>query len=180
MVNKITKSMAAALAKFHEQELSLELNGEVSFGKTNFKYATLGELYQKTKAPLKESGLTFTHFTDHERGCVVTVLVCLEDESSLISSVPIDFTKQPKEFGALITYGKRYTFAAVLGLSAEDDKDAVEIEHKPAPTKSQWEQTIDKVMSGEKGILEAAMSAFTLNGDQIRRIVNAENIAEEK
>ena len=53
----ITIEMAKALSKFQSICPEINLDGKVSFGKTDFRYATLPNIITKTRKPLEEAGL---------------------------------------------------------------------------------------------------------------------------
>jgi hypothetical protein len=131
----IFERLAAAKAKF----------GKVVFDSSNphFKsrYASLASINNAVDDALVGEGFlpTWTLGSSPE-GNVVTVefVLTLLTDSSQIKSGPVGFAfADPQKAGSAITYGRRYTKAALLGLLAEDDDDAnaasTPAKPKPAP-----------------------------------------------
>lgn len=98
-------------------------------GSYTFRYADLEEINSKTRKPLSENGLgtmqmigrsttttgtsIFTRLT-HSGGA------CIEDEIPLPSQEKRDI----KDYGATVSYLRRYAKTALLDIAADDDLDA--------------------------------------------------------
>jgi hypothetical protein len=111
-----------------------------------FKYATLSAIIDAIKKPLSENGLAYTQVLSHDAdGGYYVLTTTLHHGNQFISSkVPLiaeGGTNQ--QFGSALTYMKRYTLAALLGIAADEDDDgnaadgneikAVSDKAKPAP-----------------------------------------------
>ncbi len=98
-------------------------------GSYKFRYADLEEINSKTRKPLSENGLgtmqsigrsttttgtsIFTRLT-HAGGA------CIEDEIPL----PAQEKRDIKDYGAIVSYLRRYAKTALLDIAADDDLDA--------------------------------------------------------
>lgn len=165
--------MATALANFQEACPKIDLDGKVEFNKTQYKYATLGNIIDKIKPAMKAGGLSFSQTINSEG--IRTLLICKEDGSTLESLMAIPGSQDPKQIGSQITYFRRYMLVSILGIVGDDDKDAPEPkpDAKPRCTEQHMAALLKKVTGGED-VLEKAMNAFALTAEQIRTLVNAE------
>jgi hypothetical protein len=127
------KELAGALAKAQGAMGAAKMDSINPFLKN--KYADLGSVIQAAKKPLSDNGLSYTQHpavTD-SHVTVTTILMHLSGEwiESEIS-LPLDGGKGlslAQSMGAIITYLRRYTLSAILGIYADEDMDG----NKPAP-----------------------------------------------
>lgn len=119
--------ISKALLKFQSIVHPIPLNSSVSVitkkgGKYNFKYATLRHIIDTIKPSLNECGLSFSHLIETD-GTVVTFL--FHNSGEYLSSSLLINTEETtaQAIGSCITYAKRYTLTAILGIIAEDDDD---------------------------------------------------------
>lgn len=90
------------------------------------KYATLGAIMDACKEPLSKYGLAIVQGTMTTEGRVVveTMLVHASGEW-LKSSLSMRAEKDTAQgYGSVITYGRRYSLAAMVGIVADEDTDA--------------------------------------------------------
>jgi hypothetical protein len=176
-----TPAMAKALATFQGKEIEIDLDADVKIklktgGEVKFKYATLGNIVKKIRPVLKEAGLSFSQLIDAEHGRLLTRIICVEDGSYFESAMPMTLTGDPKNVGGNITYFKRYSLCAALGIVAEDDKDheGTESTTKPVCTQKFLDDILTRTRNGEEGLLEKYIATFVVDVHQIREIHNAE------
>lgn len=114
------KEIAGALIRFHEKVESVKKKGSNPFFKS--KYATLEDILDTIKQPMKDAGLAFTQFPSGENE-LVTVLMHTSGEfiQAGVKMTPKDSTPQGQ--GSAITYMRRYGLSAVLGIATEEDDD---------------------------------------------------------
>jgi hypothetical protein len=96
------------------------------------KYATLDSIIDLTRPVLKKHGLAISQCPVFENGCagVITRIVHKNGwstESRLI--LPLK-DQSPQAVGGAITYARRYSLAAVVGIAAEEDQDGNDAEGK--------------------------------------------------
>lgn len=117
-------------------------------GSYTFRYADLEEINSKTRKPLSENGLgtmqsigrsttttgtsIFTRLT-HAGGA------CIEDEIPL----PAQEKRDIKDYGATVSYLRRYAKTALLDIAADDDLDANGDRDDDSPTGDQPEREPD-------------------------------------
>lgn len=96
-----------------------------------YKYATLGNIINKTREPLKKNGLAVTQFpiAGHNALGAITLLVHESGQyvrARFLMPVPeLTATNVTQNAGAAITYARRYALGAVLGIATDEDTDAV-------------------------------------------------------
>ena len=117
------KNLFEALAAF-QQEVPIIHEGSKGYGYT---YSKLSEILEIINPLLKKHGLGFTQLLDDE--FLVTIIFHYVSGESIKSSVHIPQgvnLKGMNDFqvmGAAITYYRRYSLAAALGLVTEEDVD---------------------------------------------------------
>jgi hypothetical protein len=121
--------LVKALIKFKLECPELGLNSEVevitkSGGKYKFKYADLSYLKKVCDPILAKNGLVVSQLLI-EGGKLLTMLA--HESGQYINSITDIGNvngKSAQEIGSLITYFKRYSYSALLGISADADDDA--------------------------------------------------------
>lgn len=125
----------AALARAQSKFKPIAKNREVTIktktgGSFRFRYADLEEVNNATRAALAEEGLSIVQPVKSEPSTnahwLETALVH-KDGAAMTSRVdlkPPTTYGDPKEFGAAVTYLRRYAITSLLNLAADDDLDA--------------------------------------------------------
>lgn len=119
------KELATALCQFQSMISTVSKNREVtvtmkSGAKYTFPYADFGAIREAIKEPLKECGLSFVQPISNEG---VTTILMHSSGEYIESTIPLNQNQRPQELGSEITYKKRYSLSAILGLSTDDDDD---------------------------------------------------------
>jgi hypothetical protein len=101
------------------------------------KYATLGAITEATRPHLAKHGLGFMQWMANREGfqLIVTRIMhtsgqWMEDEGYILNPTKND----PQGMGSAVTYARRYTLGASLGIITEDDDDGNRAS-EPAPAK---------------------------------------------
>lgn len=131
-------TLAKALVKAQAQIHNLGKNAK-GYG---YEYLTLDKIIDETRNVLAECGLVVMQplgTTADGRPVVKTILMhesgeCVEGEYP-ISAVTMKQCNNAQEMGAAITYGRRYSLAAMLNIAQADD-DAASV-GKSAPQQQQ-------------------------------------------
>lgn len=92
-----------------------------------YKYSTLEDLIAATRPALAENGLAvFNNVTMPGQNVVAVTAVIVHTSGQTHETDPIIFQVDgsPQATGGAITYGRRYSQSALLGVAAEDDNDA--------------------------------------------------------
>jgi hypothetical protein len=140
-------SIIKALSMFQNEVKQPKKNSKVDmqykdkFGnmkRKNYNYASLDEVINCIKEPLSKNGLVYMQ--DVKTNDVVEVVTYLFHESGeFIKSSVMNFSitdTSPQGISSLITYARRYSLSALLGLASEEyadteDKPPNEIGDKP-------------------------------------------------
>lgn len=127
--------MYTALAKAQGAFQPIEKNRSVTIdikdeqkrkiGSYNFRYADLQEIRAKTTPALSENGLClFQLVTEESRDTMIRTVLGHSTGAEIVSVVRVSRDdKNIKNFGAAITYLRRYIVSAMLGVAADEDLD---------------------------------------------------------
>ena len=124
------QELAAALAKAQGEIRPPHKNKTVTVkttqgGSYGFDYADLGAVIDAIREPLAKNGLSYTHVIEGVNQGLALVTYLLHSSGQFIASVyPLPDQRDPKTFGGALTYGKRYSLSALVGVAADDDADA--------------------------------------------------------
>lgn len=111
------ENVYTALLAFQQLGVTVKKDGSNPHFKN--KYATLDEILGKVKAPLNKLGVVFYWVSDLEG--MKLVMRHVESETEVESTVPYLQKQDAQKLGSNITYNKRYSIVALLGLEDEDD-----------------------------------------------------------
>lgn len=123
MQSELINELATSLAK---------AQGEITFAAKDSvnphfksKYADLAAVWEACRGPLTKYGLSVTQTMDYINGQLMLLTTLLHSSGQWMKSVyPIITQRQdPQAYGAAVTYGRRYSLAAIVGI-AQDDDDA--------------------------------------------------------
>lgn len=118
------EKLAKGLSKF-QGEVTNPLNTATNpFYKS--KYATLSEVLNVSRPILAKNGLSIVQSTKEDKGEVLVTTLLIHDSGEWIEFEPLALKPEknnPQGVGSAITYGRRYTISAALGISSEDDDD---------------------------------------------------------
>ncbi len=124
-------SLFAALAAAQGDFQPIEKNREVAIrsdkGSYAFRYADLEQILSKTRPALAKNGLALfqvlgTKGDDATLRCELVHSAGGRLVSELTIPGPIS-VRDPKQFGAQVTYFRRYMVRSLLGVAADDDLD---------------------------------------------------------
>ncbi len=121
------KELATALSKF-QGELKPAIKDEINpFFKS--RYADLAGVWEAIREPLSKNGLSVAQlpYIENDKTILTTLLLHISGEwlSSDIAITPVKLN-DPQAMGSAITYSRRYSLGALLGVAAEEDDDAEE------------------------------------------------------
>ena len=136
------KNLISALIKAQGEFPPLERSATAhiptkSGGQFSYSYAPLDALRGQTDSILHKHGLVVNHWTTLQDNHVIlhTQLAFENGNEVLLSEWPIgSVDDDPKTLGANLTYGERYSYAALTGRVAEDDSDTERTKAPKQPT----------------------------------------------
>ena len=115
------KNLAKALAVFNDKVSKVNKDAINPFFKSN--YASLPNVLDIIKEPLKEAGLVFSQIPVGTDG-LITIIIHTESGEYMEGTYNMKPIKEtPQERGSTITYQKRQSLTAMLGLNVDDDDD---------------------------------------------------------
>jgi len=122
MSTNITE-LAKALVKVQSSLKPVLKDSENPFYKS--KYADLAAVWESCRKPLTDNGFSVIQSAESENGNVLVKTLLLHESGEFISScLSLQPVKtDPQGIGSAITYGRRYSLAAIVGISAEEDDD---------------------------------------------------------
>jgi len=115
--------LAAALAAAQGEMVGAEKGRENPFFKS--RYATLADVWGACRAPLAKHGLAVIQLVQKvEAGLVLETILAHKSGQQVVSVYPIQPVKNdPQGIGSAITYARRYSLSAMVGVAPEDDDD---------------------------------------------------------
>ena len=123
----ITK-LSEALSAFQGEVTNPPNTADNPFFKS--KYAPLNDILNLVRPLLKKHGLSIIQMPGGDGENVTMTTVLLHKSGEFIESEPLTLPSSPVKgkytaqgAGSAITYGRRYSLSAVLGISSEDDDD---------------------------------------------------------
>lgn len=134
--NKSIKNIAVALGQFQSKCPTINKNTK-GYG---YKYADLPYIIKTITPILKDCNLSFTQLVGGDNGnvSVTTVLIHSESGEYFETTISADVASNKgsmsliQAVGSVITYLRRYSLSAILGIVTDEDIDG----HVATPTKS--------------------------------------------
>lgn len=131
-----TPKLAEALAKAQGAIPAPMKNRTVDFtdnqGKrVHYNYADLADVIDCIRKPLSENGLSIIHVLEYgsrSYGLVTTLLHSSGESISTWYPLPDPALPgmKPQAFGSAITYARRYSLSALVGIASEEDDDGAD------------------------------------------------------
>jgi hypothetical protein len=120
---EIVSKLAYALSQAQAEFLPVLKDKTAKAGTYSYDYADLADVIEAVKIPLSKNGLAHSARTLFRDGSflLITELLHVSGESKE-AEWPLPVGK-PQDMGSAMTYGRRYTLQAVLGIAAEADDD---------------------------------------------------------
>lgn len=128
---KIAPALAKAWSALENPKHNTSVTVRTKSGSSyTFDYTDLGGIFDEAKKAFKENGLTVIQnaFTTHLDGkkYVSVETMLLHTSGEWVKSEPLQFEANAniQDMGGQITYMKRYSLSAMLGIATEKDDDA--------------------------------------------------------
>ena len=125
-ISEQNKELFEALANFQKNIVEPKKDKKVRYGKTEFHYADLDSILKAVRPLMAEQGLSFTQIPQVQDGKVGVITIIMHCSGQFIESDPFLIPTQQQNaqgYGSCITYAKRYSLSALLGISADEDDD---------------------------------------------------------
>ena len=172
------KEIANALCKFQAEVEKIKKGATNPFFKS--KYATLADILDVIRQPLANNGLSFVQFPKGVHG-LETMLMHTSGEYLSESYEMKPVKDDPQGAGSVITYQRRYTLGAVLGLNIDEDDDGNKAS-TPVPPKEvnkdlltpdhvNWDKAVKYVSDG--GNITDLTKKYIIDGKTEKLLINA-------
>jgi hypothetical protein len=152
------EKLAAALVKAQLAMINPPKTKTAHVGKYSYRYVDLAEIIDHVRQPLGKNGLSVVQRVQSEpdRNLLVTTLLH-ESGQSLESTYPLPAKVGAQEMGSAITYARRYSLCAILGIAADEDDDGSKAETagaaEPPAEKKARDELIERMGAASLGNL---------------------------
>lgn len=118
-------NLAAALVAALSDLTVVEKGRKANAGSYSYDYAALEDVVKVTRPVLAEHGLVaLSPVHDHGQGLACTIrLVHTSGETMDLGPFPFPHGRDAQATGSMVTYHRRYSLLAALGMAAGDDDD---------------------------------------------------------
>lgn len=148
-------SLIKGLVAFQKECPKLDFDKSVRTKKYNFAYVSLANMIATTKPVLSKNSLAIIQYpvAAASEGSVGVETVLLHESGESISGtfemkIPVARDREsgeslpvtPQDVGSAISYARRYAYAAMLGLIADEDNDGLPIDeiYQDTPENKVW------------------------------------------
>ena len=176
------QNIATALRKLQEQ-LPAVAKDSTGYG---YNYASLPEVTKKLYSIMTPLGLSVSQILDESydgKPAITTVL--MHDSGEHISGTyplfeaGVKGVNNAQQFGAAISYARRYGLLAVTGVPADDD-DAACLSEKPANNKKAESKVFDSTMPTVQEMIDAIKASASLAALKgVGKQIKAMNMSDE-
>lgn len=124
-IGKLAAALAAAQGEFGALERTRTVEVKTDKGKYSFAYAPLDEVFSAVRPALAKHGLALTQVLyGNDVPRLRTLLVHAESGEWIASDLSLPGRPgKAQELGSMITYLRRYSAVALLGIASEEDDD---------------------------------------------------------
>lgn len=125
MATEKTGSLVEALLKAQSEMPEIGKDSKADTGKFAYKYASLPEILKVALPILHKNGLLLVQPThrDETGAWLETTLIHTSGEK-LTGETPLPTPEDWQKWGSAVTYARRYSLTAMLGIAPDDDDDA--------------------------------------------------------
>jgi hypothetical protein len=147
----INEALAAAQGEFPTigRSHTARIAGKDGKPGYQYSYADLGDVLSAVRPILARHGIALVQRTAHMQNGVVRLFTDLHHSSGQTIGSEIDLGQgpnNPQAHGGALTYLRRYQVVTLLGIAAEEDRDAQDVPATPAPAAMpKWAQPADDV-----------------------------------
>jgi hypothetical protein len=153
-VDKLAEALAAAQGTFTNPKKTKTANA----GKYSYSFADLADVLDAIRQPMASAGLSVVQTIETGPLHLATTLMHTSGQS-ITSRYPLVAMTSQQDMGSQLTYARRYSLCAILGVAAEEDRDgAVQGERAPASQVAPLEDLYGRM--GEAGIGNAKVLAY--------------------
>ena len=126
-IGELSTALSKAESEFPQIKRSQKVNFATAGGtRIKYSYAPLSEIFDAIRKPLAENGLAISQPMTIIDGKLIVETVLSHSSGEWISGqILIESQKSdPQSIGSALTYARRYSLSALLGIASEEDDDA--------------------------------------------------------
>jgi hypothetical protein len=178
----IDPRLAAALVQFQGQVKTIPKNRTAKIptktgGSYSYKYADLADTWEVIREPLKDNGLAVLQMLSGGQTGWMGITTTVVHTSGATHGATVDINiagRSPQEVGSQITYYKRYTLSAALGLDTDEDNDAAGVAAAGTPEPEEVEETPEQAearaqANEARGELVMKLEPFGFTRDKLQQ-----------
>ncbi|EMO53915.1 ERF family protein [Leptospira noguchii] len=205
-INEIAKALSNAQGEFPDipKSKTVMVNSREGKPSYSYKYADLADIITAVRSVLQKSGLAVSQVvTGGHTGNLVTTILMHESGQFLRSEIAIDKYSNMQQLGSALTYIRRYAYCGILGIQADEDDDAQNLngsksnkqqnqktppssgkEAPPAnqaqqenPTPKKENKSLEDKLADTKAWIEGVLEDENINQkDAIKKLTNCRNL----
>ena len=167
------KNIAAALCKFQQECKSPKKSAVNPHFKS--KYAPLEEIIKVATPTMAVNGLSHFQSTSSDGESVIVTTVLMHTSGEFIESDPLRLPMgkaTAQGAGSSLTYARRYSLSAILGIAAEEDDDANGASDQQAPSTNK-QAASDKQLNLINKLLVDVAKATNISRDRAYETLKA-------
>ncbi len=188
MKSESIKELSIALSKaqmgFKPIKRTVKVGYDTTKGRKQYNYAPLNEIIDATKQALSDNGLAITQLPELVDGNTVLETLLSHSSGEWISSkMYVGRQDQPPQIeGSALTYKRRYSISAILGVASEDDddgeiatdakpeiKEPVKAREKPEPTApAPTKEASNKITEAQTKKIYVSVKEKGITADQVK------------
>lgn len=162
-IDKIAAALAKAQPKFGVLVKNKQAVINSAKASYKYKYADLADVFISVREALAENEIAIVQTTSvrEQGGYILTTRLLHSSGQSLNSDLVIDRWPDPKQFGIEMSYLRRYSLCALVGIASDDDTDSdgIDPSKKGAATKKTEGQAETPPPSERVGLSEELLNA---------------------
>ncbi len=131
-IPKLSEALAKAQAEIQAPTKTRKVDFINNKGqRVRYSYADLSDLIACIRIPLSKNGLAVVHQLEYSRGGYGLTTCLLHTSGERIMTWyplpdPMEQQIKAQEFGSALTYARRYSLSALIGIASEEDDDGAE------------------------------------------------------
>ena len=161
--------IAAALAKAQGELTNPPKTKTADAGKYKYAYADLAEVIDHVRPVLAKHGLAVVQMVAARETANILITKLIHDSGQCLESTyPLPRQAAAQEMGSAITYARRYSLCAILGIAAESDDDGTKAQEAPTE-KAIRDELIERMGAasvGNRAVMEYCRANGLHEGDE--------------
>lgn len=154
-INELAAALAKAQAAFGpvKKERTARINS--AKGNYSYRYADLSDVLDSVRKSLAANGLAIVQPITWTDGHAWLATRLIHSSGQWIESVyPLGNYDRPQEMGSAITYARRYTLTALLGIAADEDDDGNTAQDSEQP-RSHSQRLVPRIPSMDSPVMKS-------------------------